>query len=210
MQTPEDWVDLDRLKGHLNFYQDEHGVFVGSEKDGVLSDCIAAAIRWCAAYTGLPLVEETLTVPCPPPSDLDQPIELPYPVVYPVRVAEARYWPDARRDKAGTRLQAEQRDAQGMVTQAAQFGRMETTGPPGTRAPCILLWPLEAGWPSLGEGGWEVDVVKDRDYEGKEGDAVAMAAIQCARDFYEGGAVMERKTAAMHLLNPFRYKGAGK
>ena len=200
MQTPEDWVDLDRLKGHLNFPWDpDTQTYIGHEQDMVLSDCIAAAVRWCAAYSGLPLVEETLVVECRPPAALDQPVSLPYRIVYPVRIAAMRYWPDVKRAKDGTPVDD------------ALVGRMERSGPAGTRDPGIQVWPAEgAAWPALGEGGWEVDVVKDRGYDGKEGDAVAMAVIQCARDLYEGGQIMERKTAAMHLLNPFRYKGAGK
>lgn len=200
MRTPEDWVDLDRLKAHLQFAWDpETQTFPGHEQDLVLADCIAAAVRWCAGYTGLPLVEETLTVRCPPPPALDEPLTLPGRVVCPVRVSAVRYWPDDRRDRAGT------------VVDEASVGLMERVGWPGTRDPALRVWPAEDGlWPSLGPGGWEVDVLKDRGYEGAEGDAVAMAVIQCARDYFEGHTIMERRTAAEHLLRPFRYMGAGK
>ena len=195
MRSPEDWVDLDRLKGHLKFYQDADGVFPGSEQDLTLADCISAAVRWCAAYTSLPLVQETLTIPVAPPPGLDQPLCLPR-VVYPTSIAAVRHWPDERRASDGTAVPEQ------------QVGRMERVGSSKDRAPFIRVWPT-ASWPDAGPGGWEVDVVKDVTYDGSEGDAIAMAVIQCARDFYDAGSVKERRSAAEALLSPFRYKGTG-
>ena len=196
MRIPSDWCDLKRLKSHLNFAQDENGEFIGSEKDLVLADCIAAAVGWCSHYTGLPLVRETLTLDVSPPSALTEPLYLPQ-ILYPVSISGARYWADERRDVAGENA-------------TPQIGEMERIGSSGERAVCLRVWPVEAGWPDLGPGGWQVDVVKDVTLNDVPADMVSMAVIQCARDYFEAGAVMERKTAAMHLLRGVRYKGVGR
>lgn len=194
MKNAADWLDLDRLKEHLNFYRDGDGVFVGSDNDLKLADCTAAAAAWAADYTGLPLLRETISVAAAPPAGHDQPLYLPR-IVYPVEIAAVRYWPDEGRGAPGTEVQA------------ADVGRMVRVTPTD-RAPFVRVWPA-AAWPDLGPGGWEVDVTKDVTYQDRGADSIAMAIIQAARDFYDGGQVKERKTAAQALLNPYRYKGTG-
>ena len=66
------------------------------------------------------------------------------------------------------------------------------------------IFPKNGPWPTAA-GGYELEIVESVPQDALP--AVTNAVILVARDLYDGGNIMERRTTAQHLLEPFRVIG---
>ena len=222
------WCSVDRLKEHLSFYKGSDGTFTNSEQDTKLMDCIQGAVSWCSAYTGLPLLKrikqyriiasqrtDDITAPIPvtnvvgfdgienayliPDNDFSRPLEVFADVV-------GNWQPPYK-----WRLMSNQASAQISI-------RQDWLIYPGSEGVPQGQTPREV-WPPL-NNGIVLHVIENihptRDISGgitREGNfnpnlrdytAISSAVVLMARDLYDGGGIMERRTTAQHLLEPFR------
>ena len=198
-----DWCSVDRLKTHLSFAQDSDGSFINTEQDVTLLDSIQGAVSWCQQYTGLPLLSRTTTIrtpferSCNPAlsfSSVEHPLIL-TDVLYFERVTTARYYAgDDRRVSEPTNI----------TNVDLRYRRVFNTG----RFETWWVMPYTQGedakrtlWPQA-PGGYELDVVESVPVATLP--VVTNAVVLVARDLYDGGNIMERRTTAQHILEPFR------
>ena len=193
-----DWVSLERLKASLNFYKDAEGNYPNTDQDTKLVDAIEGAVSWVASYTGLPLLEREIT--CSFPREyIYNPADGLYlrKVLYFDRVSGLRSFPHK------TRLQRPiPADTLPNEWRPISKGRVSDwlIYPPGNPA----KWPLTDAQGNEMLGGIDLDIVTSVPVAGHP--EIVSAIILTARDLYDMPAMMERRTAAEHLLHPFRYR----
>ena len=220
------WCSVDRLKEHLSFYKDSSGTFTNTEQDTKLMDCIQGAVSWCAAYTSLPLLKrikqyrltanertDDITSPIPvnnvvgfdgienaylvPNSDFSRDWE--------VFDGSADSWQRPYKWRLNSNQAAIRQDwliypgSEGSVREGQEDVR--EVWPPLANG--LVLHVIENIHPTRNvsggftrEGNFNPNL---RDYT-----AISSAVVLMARDLYDGGGIMERKTTAQHLLDPFR------
>ena len=184
-----EWCSVDTLKNHLSFIRDADGNFLNTDQDVTLLDCIQGAVSWCQQYTGLPLLDMVTTLYWGPVGTLTHPLVV-RDSLYFQRVSAARMFPqeDIRTTQPTT------------MPVPTVYRKVSTAG----REATWWIFPPSDSWPKA-PGGYELDVVESVPVD--EIPAVTNAAILVARDLFDGGNIMERRTTAQHILEPFRVIG---
>ena len=213
-----EWCSVDRLKEHLSFAKDSRGSFVNVEQDTKIADCIQGAVSWCASHTSLPLIKRVKQyrfLSDDRPSNLTSPL-LVRNVVSFGGVENGYLVPDNMLGTDWTRFD-------GQTNYRLPFRWL----PKDNIRSILKDWYIYPGfdyandtnqWPPMGNGV-VLDIIEDvpatsnmstpTAESGTEipifGDntAITNAVILMARDLYDGGGIMERKTTAEKILESF-------
>ena len=194
-----DWCSLDRLKHHLNMYRDASGNFVGTEQDVKLIDCIEGAVKWCAQYTRLPLLETDVHIRFQPAPDRTEPVVLKN-LLYPVNITSGRWWSidDPRRLKRASALD------EIPVVGGRQWEPVYDNQGLSDISSVVKVFPPGDEWPDASI----VELTFKTKVPVQDNPQITNAVILVAKDLYDGPSVMERRTAAEHLLLRFRSEWA--
>ena len=200
------WVSVDRMKVQMSFFRDDQGRFVDTLQDTKITDAIVAAVSWCEAFTGLPLIRrvEPYFFPFENRESIE-PLTCQNVVGF-AGIESAWYFEDEGRSSSDYK-------AINPVPTEWRF-----LGPSSFVRKSWVIYPPGGRWPSVGQGGGvQLDVVRDipikpPEYDPAAGqhiiyrnnDAITAAIVLVARDIFDGYSVHDKKGAAEHLLQPFR------